>query len=135
MKERKNQATRPGPQRVKKQKTVDLTLSKFELLHIRDLMSVMLPSDGQKTMSHLLAALENRQVIETMLWDKISKACEGCNIPIGDKAPDYLVAATGMTPLGVFQIASDPTEKRGSDEHQNDQTDISDLFKDRKREK
>lgn len=116
--------------KIKRKKVVTLTLSKFELMHLRDLMSVMLPSEGQKSLSSMLAATENRHVIESMLWDKIVAACEDCKLPTGDAAPDYIVAPTGMTPLGVFQIASDPNDD-GEGDGKSDPTDISNLFKDK----
>lgn len=116
--------------KIKKKKVITLTLSKFELIHIRDLMSVILPSDGQKSLSAVLAAAENRHVVETMLWEKVVTACKSCNLPTGDTAPDYIVAPTGMTPLGVFQIASDPNDADAGDS-KSDPTDISNLFKDK----
>ena len=102
------------PIEIKKKKIVQVTLTKYELLHLRDLMSITLPPDGSQTVSSSLAATENRQFIEVLLWRKISEACLQAGLPVGEEAPDYIVSPTGMTPLGVFQVSSDPS---GSDEN------------------
>lgn len=93
---------------IKRKKTANITLTKYELLHLRDLMSVSLPNDGAQTVSTYLANIENRQLIEAMLWNKIFVACKEVDLPTGDEAPDYIVSPVGLTPLGVFQISSEP---------------------------
>ena len=93
---------------IKQQKTHMLRLSKFELLHLRDLFSIMLPPDASTTLSAALADSENRVFIESMLWKKISTACIEAEIPMGDEAPDFIIAPTSAPPLGVFQVSSDP---------------------------
>jgi hypothetical protein len=118
---------------IKYKKTFQIRLSKFELLHLRDLMSVALPPEGAQTVSNSLAVAENRQLIENGLWKKISEACVNVGLPMGDDAPDYVVAPTGMTPLGVFQVSSDPYAKTSSDEdddeEDSEEPSLSDLFK------
>jgi hypothetical protein len=100
---------------IKKRKTYDLRLTKYELLHLRDLFSVILPSESKKTMSQSLAELENRALIESLLWNKISAACEAADIPLNEAAPDYVVAPTSPPPMTVFQLASEPaTEEQES---------------------
>ena len=42
---------------IKKHLTFELSLTKFELLHLRDLMSVLLPPDGGQTLSQSLASI------------------------------------------------------------------------------
>jgi len=93
---------------IKQQKTHMLRLSKFELLHLRDLFSIMLPPDASTTLSAALAESENRIFIESMLWKKISAACIEAEIPMGDDAPDFIIAPTNAPPLGVFQVSSEP---------------------------
>lgn len=97
-------------QKVKKQKVFTLTLTKMELVHLRDLFSVVLPPDAKKTMSQSLAEVENRTMNETMLWNKIVELCTSAKLPVGDEAPDYVVAPSAAPPLSVFQMTSDPNE-------------------------
>jgi hypothetical protein len=93
---------------IKRRKTHPIRFTRFELLHLRDLMSVTLPPDGKQTLSQALAALEGRPMIETYLWRKISEACEEAGLPLGEEAPDYIVAPSAPPPMGVFQLAHEP---------------------------
>jgi len=93
--------------KIHRQKTFDLLLTKHELLHLRDLMSIMLPPNGEKTVSQTLAELEDRNLIESMLWDKLSKLCSAANLPLNDEAPDYIVAPVGPPPMSIFHINQD----------------------------
>lgn len=124
--------------KIHRQKTFDLCLTKHELLHVRDMMSIILPPNGEKTISQNLAELEDRTLIETMLWEKISKLCSAANLPLGNEAPDYVVAPNGPPPMAVFHINHDleqsvPSEPGGflpdsqeadcSDEDEDDEED------------
>lgn len=117
---------------IKRRKTHQLRLTRFELLHLRDLMTICLPPEGKQTVSEALSALENRQLIESQLWKKIAAACKEAELPLGDEAPDYVVATTGVPSLGVFHLASDPPmvgrPSDDDDEEQGDPIDISKLF-------
>lgn len=95
----------------KKRKTHQLRLTKYELLHLRDLFGIVLPHNVGKTLSQALAELEDRPIVEAKLWSKISALCEECDVPLGDDAPDYVVAPAGPPPISVFQITSDPDEE------------------------
>jgi hypothetical protein len=106
---------------IKRKKTHQIRFSKFELLHLRDLMSICLPPEGKQTISGALAALENRQMIESLLWKKIAESCAEVGLPTGEEAPDYVIAPSGMAPLGVFQLASEPFN--GSDDDDDDDDD------------
>ena len=97
--------------KIKRQKTFDLTLTKLELLHIRDLFSVLLPPDGNQTMSKALAELEGRRLVETMLWEKVSKLCEDADLPLADEAPDYILAPVSTPAIGIFHINHDMSEE------------------------
>lgn len=90
--------------KIHRQKTYELSLTKHELLHIRDMLGVLLPPSGEKTISQALAELENRSIIESMLWDKVSKLCVDAKLPLNNEAPDYVVAPSGPPPLGIFHI-------------------------------
>src|SRR5437868_2704044 len=91
----------PEPKRVK---TFSLTLTAEELLHVRDMMSVILPPDGSVRLSESLAASEKRPVTESKLWSKIVNLCMEAELPVGDSAPDFFVGMTGPLVLGIFQL-------------------------------
>ncbi|NBW09581.1 MAG: hypothetical protein EBR82_16305 [Caulobacteraceae bacterium] len=93
---------------IKKNKTTQVKLTKLELVHLRDLMSVLLPPEATKTLSAALAEVESRPIVESILWKKIAAACEEAGLPVADEAPDYIIAAMGTPQLGVFQLASEP---------------------------
>jgi len=95
---------------IKKRKTHELRFTKFELLHLRDILGVVLPPNTDKTLSQHLAELENRVLVESTLWNKISSACSEAGLPIGDNAPDYIVAPISSPAMGVFQLASEPSD-------------------------
>jgi hypothetical protein len=90
--------------KIRRQKTFDLTVTRFELLHIRDLFSVLLPPNGDQTLSQSLADLEGRKLIESMLWEKITALCEAADLPVDAEAPDYIIAPTTSPTLGVFHV-------------------------------
>jgi hypothetical protein len=92
---------------IKKRKTYDLRLTKSEILHLRDLFSIVLPPTVDKTVSQALAELEGRTLIESSLWQKVSAAALAAGLPVGSDAPDYVVAPTGSPALSVFQMTSD----------------------------
>jgi len=89
---------------VKRQQTYDLNLTKLELLHIRDLMGVLLPPEGETTLSKSLAAAEGRELIESSLWRKVADLCASANLPLGSEAPDYIVIPISHPKMGVFQV-------------------------------
>jgi hypothetical protein len=93
--------------KIHRQKTFDLCLTKFELLHVRDMLSVLLPPNGTETLSQSLAHLEGRDVIESMLWNKVSTLCETAGLPVDAEAPDYIIAPTSAPTLGVFHVNHD----------------------------
>lgn len=99
----------------KKNVIYDLRLTKFELLHIRDVFSVAMPTDLKKTISQSLAELESRSLIESALWKKISEACATASIPMDEYAPDYVIAPVGPPALSVFHLASDPQGEENVD--------------------
>ncbi|MBM3194149.1 MAG: hypothetical protein FJZ60_00110 [Chlamydiae bacterium] len=92
---------------IKRQAVFELQLSRFELLHLRDLMSILLPPNGEQTLSQALAAVEDRNLIESILWEKMSALCSEAGLPLNGEAPDYIVAPTSPPPMGVFQINQD----------------------------
>lgn len=99
-------------EKLKKRKTYDLRLTKFELLHLRDLFSIALGPDAKRTVSQTLAEVESRPMVETFLWKKLSDLLEEAEVPTGDDAPDFVVASTETPPLSVFQLATEPTTQQ-----------------------
>ena len=93
--------------KVRRQQVFEASFTKLELLHLRDVMSVLLPPSGEKTMSQALAELEDRSMIESMLWSKLTKLCAQAKLPLEGEAPDYVIAPTAAPPMGVFHINHD----------------------------
>ena len=116
---------------IKLKKTYEVRFTKFELMHLRDLMSISLPPDGEQSISESLAKVENRTMVESSLWKKLTAACESVGLPTGDNAPDYIVAPTGMPPLGVFQLATEPPGESDEEEDE-EEDDAEDLDGDKK---
>lgn len=87
--------------------TFVLKLTKYELLHLRDLFNIQLPPQMQQTVSQALAHAEDRVYIETKLWNKVSAACMEANLPMEESAPDFVVTTAGPPPVSVFRIPSE----------------------------
>ena len=96
-------------------KTYELALNAEELLHLRDLFGVHLPPDMSQTVSQFLANTEGRALHEAKLWDKLSKLCERANVPLDDEAPDYVIAPTGPTPMGVYRLQQTEEEANAAE--------------------
>lgn len=93
-----------------------LRLTKVELAHLRDMLSIRLPPDLQKTVSQSLAEKENRPLSETNLWNRIGEMCESSGVPVGDDAPDFIVGISGLPELRVFEISTSPIEESGDND-------------------
>jgi hypothetical protein len=89
---------------VRRQPVFELTLTKFELLHLRDMMGILLPPDGAQTLSQALAVSEDRTLTESKLWEKLSRLCVEAGLPVDAEAPDYIVAPIAPPPMGVFLV-------------------------------
>ena len=70
-----------------KQEGVELTISKKQLEHLRDLMSVTL-GEGGTFISQMLAVKTMAKSDEHNLWELISGACMREEVQIGADAPD-----------------------------------------------
>jgi len=104
-------------QEIKKSKTFTVRLSKFELVHLRDLFNIKLPLDLKSTVSEALAEAEDRSLIETNLWLKLARSCKEANVPLDNDAPDFVCAAMSTPPpVGVFRIAQEPCEAQECDD-------------------
>lgn len=104
---------------LKKRKTFTLRLTKFELIHLRDLFSVSLPMDLKKTVSQALAEAEDRVFVETRMWNKVATACKEAELPLDDDAPDFVCAASSAPPVSVFRLAQEPNENVSEDADDN----------------
>ena len=109
-----------------KLQTYQLKLTQLELVHLRDLFAVSLPVDMGKTVSQALATAEDRPLVEAALWGKVSKACERAEVPLNDDAPDFIVAPTGLPPLGCFRMADSLAQVSPPDEEE--ETNVTSLF-------
>ena len=100
----------------RKHVTHSLTLTPLELLHLRDLFSVKLPPELKMTVSQMLAAAEERPLIETALWNKVAQACKSAKVPLDDAAPDFAVIPNGPPSCGVYRIAAEPQDDSPQEE-------------------
>ena len=100
----------------KKVKTFELNLTVEELVHLRDIMSVLLPPDGSVTLSQSLANAEQRSMVEAKLWSKLTDICKQASVPLDDHAPDYVVGVTGQPTLKVFQLQTHVNDGESDDD-------------------
>lgn len=101
-------AKKDKPPQLTPQQTWPLVLNKTQLVHLRDLLSILLPPDGARTVSQALAAGESRVVAETQLWKDVSVICRKAKVPLNKEAPDFVIMSTGAPSLDVIRIAEDP---------------------------
>jgi hypothetical protein len=100
----------------KKLKAYAIKFTVDELVHLRDLFSILLPPDASRTLSQSLAQSEHRTMIEAKLWSKLNKLFADAGIPLGDEAPDFAVAPDAPPSLGVYQLNMRPTEENHGEE-------------------
>lgn len=115
----------------RKRKTFQVRLTKFELVHLRDLFNVRLPPDLKKTVSQALAEAEERSMIESRLWQTIFNACVEAEVPVDSDAPDFICAASGPPPVGVFRMATEPGE--GEQQEEAEPVDTAVIFEGREK--
>ena len=82
-----------------------LNLTKTELIHLRDLLNIRLPSNLQTTLSQALAENEDRPNSEAMLWNSVVELCESLNVPLEQNAPDFVVGVVGIPKIAVYELA------------------------------
>lgn len=92
-----------GPPKKVAPQTWPVHLTREMLEHLRDLFGVLLPPEGQVSVSQFLAAVTGRQELENNLFTIIEDTCIDAGIPTGDDAPDYVVMPISPPPMGVFQ--------------------------------
>lgn len=84
-------------------KQINLSLSKLELIHLRDLMSVLL-LPGETSVSKSLAETERRTIQENLLWEKVVLSCKENDIPTENNAPDFVVGLSSAPPMEVMPL-------------------------------
>jgi hypothetical protein len=111
----KTTTTKAKDESPKTVKTHVLKLTKYELIHLRDLFSVTLP-DASASVSQCLASLDERSLVESQLWTKIYGICRDAGVPLDDDAPDFVITAAGPPTLGVFHLADSPDADEDEEE-------------------
>jgi hypothetical protein len=105
--------------------TFTITLTKFELVHLRDLFNILLPPRMDETVSQNLAKSTNRSLIESKLWLKIAGACEAAELPLDEEAPDFTMSLVAAPALGVFELQHDPRQSEDDDEEEEESSPFS----------
>ena len=80
-----------------------LELTAPELIHLRDLFSIISP-DASSTLSQKLSLANGMGVHEAKLWRKICTACINAGIPVGSTAPDYLATDVSQPKIDIFPL-------------------------------
>jgi len=105
---------------VKKElETFEVRLTKPELEHLRDVMSVLIPDeDVPRSISIVLANAKNAAEAEQLLWQKIVKVCELANVDLEDDVPNYMVTPVTIPAMSICQVEfnSDDSEEEFVDE-------------------
>ncbi len=96
-------ASEPGIDIAVGQHVYGLELTAPELIHIRDLFSVISP-DQTKTLSQKLSMANGMGIHEAKLWKKICIACLTAGIPVGAGAPDYLATDISQPKIDIFPL-------------------------------
>jgi len=96
--------SKPLIQKKRESKIVDLKLTENQLLHIRDLMSITLAGEDDRSISSELATKNNvGPYVENKLWVIIVNACQEANIPIEYDVPDYKIALSIQPKLFIIK--------------------------------
>lgn len=80
-----------------------LALTRPELVHLRDLLSIVLPPEGELTVSRALAECNGSHSDES-LWSKIWNLCSNAGVQVGDGAPNFMVGPAAPQELNVFRF-------------------------------
>jgi len=91
-----------------------LELTAVELAHIRDLMSILLPPSGTRTMSQELAINESRPYVDSLLFKKVFAACDAAGVPTGCAAPDFGLTLAEMPAIAVMRIQAQLSDESGA---------------------
>jgi len=94
---------RKGPKKVQSevQPHFKVELTKLELEHLRDVLSVFL--SASQTVSLQLASAKGVEHVDASLWEKTVNACQAAEIGLEDDAPTYVVTLAEAPQLGIFE--------------------------------
>ena len=84
--------------------TVTIELTKPELVHVRDMLSVLVPNDPPVTISEVLARRLDKVGSESSLWAKVVLACADVGVSCGKDTQDYVVMNASQPALDVFAV-------------------------------
>lgn len=90
---------------------VVLSLTKNELAHIRNMMSIVLPPTGEVRLSESLEAASRHRGVDKSLWRKVCKSCEEAGVEVGESAPDFVVGPSEPMSLTVYAIEEEEEEQ------------------------
>lgn len=93
-----------------KEDTYQLTLTRKQLTHLRDLMTVRLPPTYRGTLSADLARLMRRANHEVKLWKSVHALCRKAELATDEDAPDFSLWQVGPPQLEVVQLGPDDIE-------------------------
>lgn len=110
------EATGTNPNAQDVPKTYTLNVTAVELAHIRDLMSVLLPPSGERTLSQELAIAEGRPYIDSVLFKKIYTVCGTADVPTGAAAPDFGLTLAEVPGIVVTRVMTQLPDETGSSE-------------------
>jgi hypothetical protein len=94
----------------KRIKTFNVSFTKTQIIHLRDLFSIVF-ADGT-TASQSLARHEGRTTSEVELWKKIAKVCKTAKVAVGDEAPDFVIGISEPPVMSVFGISANDYEEQ-----------------------
>jgi len=109
----------------KQRKTYTLNLTKLELMHLRDLFSIVLPTEMKDTVSQRLALSQDRTLVEAKLWQTITASCREAKVDLDDGAPDFVIAISSTPAMGVYELAHEPSGPAPQQEQKNVLDDIA----------
>lgn len=94
-----------------------VTLTKAELQFVRDLFGILLPPDGQVTISESLASTTGRKILEKKLWAKFYNKCVEFKVAVGDNVPDYIIVTTSQPEMAIGMLQHDTGEEGPTIKH------------------
>jgi len=85
-------------------KSITLKLTSNELVHVRDLFSILMPQNYVLTLSESLATQNDTEKLENKLWTKIYNLCKCNNISTDKDADDFAVMIANQPQLEIQRI-------------------------------
>jgi hypothetical protein len=95
-------------------KTYVLNVTQVELAHIRDLMSILMPPTGARSLSQELAISESRPYVDSLLFKKVYKLCAEAGVPTGPEAPDFGLSLGEVPTVVVTRVMTQLIDEPGA---------------------